>query len=56
MKKYAKITNIKKAFNTTLCDVICPECDSKMRISHVGWSAIVCLGCKTELYKKTNKA
>jgi len=33
-----------------LCSVICPGCKNEHTISKDGWSAIVCLKCRAELY------
>ena len=33
-----------------LCSVICPGCKNKHTVAKDGWSAIVCLSCKAELY------
>ena len=35
-----------------LCSIECPECKHEMTVAKDGWSAIVCLGCKAELYLK----
>lgn len=35
-----------------LCTIKCPGCNHEMTVAKKGWSAIVCLSCKAELYLK----
>jgi len=47
----AKISNRRPGAEATLCTVTCPECSGCYTLTFGGWSAVVCPGCKSTLYR-----